>query len=64
MVSGALLVAEDPGSLVAVDAAGLGWVRADRVESLSRKHLVEQVGALDADLMATVDDRLRAYFSL
>jgi mRNA-degrading endonuclease toxin of MazEF toxin-antitoxin module len=54
------IVAEDPGSLLAVRVAEHGWARALSIEPVLRRRLVEQVGTADTDAMEAVAGALRA----
>jgi mRNA-degrading endonuclease toxin of MazEF toxin-antitoxin module len=54
------VVAEDPGSLLAVRVGEHGWARALSIEPVLRRRLVERVGTADADTMDAVAGALRA----
>lgn len=58
------MVADDPGSLLAVRIGDLGWAFALLMDRPVRKRLVERIGVATAEEMEQVDTALRATFEL
>lgn len=58
------VVADDPGSLLAVRIGELGWAFALEIDRPLRRRLVEKVGQASTEEMEAVDNALRATFNL